>query len=76
MLGATVKQVFDHRHELAASAGQVGLAQIAIGSVVSFVVALVVIRLFVAFVSRNGFTPFAIYRIIAGVLALGWLLNV
>ena len=36
----------------------------------SFVVALAVIRLFVAYVSRAGFAPFAWYRIVAGALAV------
>ena len=43
------------------------------GFIVSFIVALVVIRAFVAFVSRSGFTPFAWYRIVAGSAALAWL---
>jgi len=75
MLGATVKQLFDNRHTLAAHAGPVGLTQIAIGSVVSFVVSLVVIRLFIGYVSRHGFIPFAIYRIVIGSLALILLLK-
>ncbi|WP_408591679.1 undecaprenyl-diphosphate phosphatase [Novosphingobium sp.] len=73
MFGATAKQLWDHRHELAAGAGPVGWTQIAIGSVVSFGVALVVIKAFVAFISRSGFAPFAIYRIVAGSVALVWL---
>jgi undecaprenyl-diphosphatase len=47
---------------------------IAIGFVVSFVVALLVIRLFLAIVTRHGFAPFAWYRIAVGSLALAWLL--
>jgi undecaprenyl-diphosphatase len=47
---------------------------IAVGFVVSFVVALVVIRWFVGIVSRHGFAPFAWYRIVAGTIALVWLL--
>lgn len=46
---------------------------ILIGSAVSFVVALVVVKLFVGFVTRYGFAPFAWYRIIAGAAALVWL---
>lgn len=71
MFGATAKQLWDHRHELAAGTNEVGWTQIAIGSVVSFVVALVVIRAFVAFVGRSGFAPFAWYRIVVGLIALG-----
>jgi undecaprenyl-diphosphatase len=73
MLGATVLQLWDHRHELAAGAGPVGWREIAIGSVVSFVVALAVIKAFVAYVSRHGFAPFAWYRIVVGVAAIAWL---
>ena len=74
MFGATVKQLWDHRHELAAGTGQVGFKEIAIGSVVSFIVSLVVIKFFIGFVSKSGFAPFAWYRIIVGALAMAWLL--
>ena len=46
---------------------------IAIGFVVSFIVALIVIRWFIGIVSRHGFAPFAWYRIIVGTVALVWL---
>jgi undecaprenyl-diphosphatase len=70
MLGATVLELGGSRHTLAAGLGPVGWSQIAIGFVVAFVVALVVIKAFVAFVSRSGFAPFAWYRIVAGILAI------
>jgi undecaprenyl-diphosphatase len=73
MFGATVKQLWDHRSELAAGTGQVGFTEIAIGSVVSFVVSLVVIKFFIGFVSKSGFAPFAIYRIVIGAVGLAWL---
>lgn len=73
MLGATVLQLWDHRHELAAGTGVVGWREMAIGSVVSFVVALAVIKAFVAYVSRHGFAPFAWYRIAVGAAAITWL---
>jgi undecaprenyl-diphosphatase len=47
---------------------------IAIGFVVSFIVALLVIKAFLAIVTRHGFAPFAWYRIAVGSLALAWLL--
>jgi undecaprenyl-diphosphatase len=46
---------------------------ILIGSLVSFIVALIVVKLFVSYVTRYGFAPFAWYRIIAGTVALAWL---
>ena len=76
MLGASTLELWDSRETLMAGTGPVGWSEIAIGFVVSFVVALVVIRAFVAFVSKSGFGPFAWYRIGAGALALLLLYNV
>jgi undecaprenyl-diphosphatase len=45
---------------------------LAIGFVVSFVVALVVVAWFMNWVRQRGFTPFAIYRIIVGIAVLVW----
>jgi undecaprenyl-diphosphatase len=70
MLGATALELLGARHELAAGLGPVGWTQIAIGFLVAFIVALVVIKAFMAFVSRSGFGPFAWYRIVAGAAAV------
>jgi len=70
MLGATTLELWGSRHALAAGLGPVGWSQIAVGFAVAFVVALVVIKAFVAYVSRAGFAPFAWYRIAAGILAI------
>jgi undecaprenyl-diphosphatase len=43
---------------------------LAIGSVVSFVVALGVVEWFLIWVRKHGFVPFAIYRIILGIVLL------
>ena len=75
MLGATVLQLFSHRHELAAGSGQVGFGLIGVGFAVAFVVALAVIRAFVAFISRSGFAPFALYRIVVGFAAVVFLMR-
>ena len=47
------------------------IAAIAVGLVVSFLVAMAVVRWLVAFVSRHGFSVFAWYRIVAGAAVLG-----
>lgn len=73
MLGATALSLLDQGDELATGAGVVGWTEIAVGFAVSFVVALIVIRAFVAYVSRRGFAPFAWYRIALGIAALVWL---
>lgn len=49
------------------------LNAIATGFVVSFFVAMVVIRWMLGFVTRHGFAPFAWYRIAAGLLMLCWI---
>jgi undecaprenyl-diphosphatase len=73
MLGATTLELWDNRAALASGLGPVGWNEIGVGFVVSFVVALIVIRGFVAFVSKSGFAPFAWYRIAAGLLAAAFL---
>ena len=66
LTGATVLQLWKHRDAI--TAGDVRL--IAIGFVVSFLVAMGVVRAFMAVVTRHGFGPFAWYRIVAGAVAL------
>jgi undecaprenyl-diphosphatase len=74
MLGATVLELHDNQEALMNGAGPVGWWEIGVGFVVSFVVALAVIKGFVAYVSRHGFKPFAWYRIAAGLAAGAFLL--
>ncbi|MBO9694749.1 MAG: undecaprenyl-diphosphate phosphatase [Sphingopyxis sp.] len=69
LTGATVLQLFKHRDAITSN----DLGLIAVGALVSFVVAWAVIKAFLAVVTRYGFAPFAWYRIIAGVAALIWL---
>jgi undecaprenyl-diphosphatase len=69
MLGATVLELYKNRQDM----GPIGFDLIGIGFVVSFVVALVVIKAFLAIVTRRGFSPFAWYRIVVGIAALLWL---
>jgi undecaprenyl-diphosphatase len=47
-----------------------GWIVLAIGFIVSFIVAYASVAWFMAYVRRHGFVPFAIYRIIAGTLVL------
>jgi undecaprenyl-diphosphatase len=69
MAGATALELFANRHDL----GPIGLPMIGLGALVSFLVALVVIKAFVAIITKRGFGPFAWYRILAGGTALAWL---
>ena len=45
---------------------------LAIGFVVSFIVAYAAVAWFMHWVRKHGFVPFAIYRIVVGVLVLAW----
>ena len=73
MVGATTLELVKHHDTLLAGASGVGFAAVAVGFLVSFLVAIVIVRGFVAYISRHGFAPFAWYRIIAGAAALVWL---
>jgi undecaprenyl-diphosphatase len=69
MIGATTLQLAKHHDAL----GTAGWGGIALGFIVSFLVAIVVIRWFIGIVSRRGFTPFGWYRILVGGAAVVWL---
>jgi undecaprenyl-diphosphatase len=75
MLGATTLELVKHRDTLMAGASGVGFGTVAVGFVVSLVVAIVVVKAFVHYISRHGFAPFAWYRIVVGAAALVWLLG-
>jgi undecaprenyl-diphosphatase len=70
MLGATILEL--HKGASQLSKGQ--SLDIAIGFVVAFLVAWVVIRQFLAIVARFGLKPFGWYRIAAGLCLGAWLL--
>ena len=72
--GAFVFELSKVRNELVVERA----AGLAVGFVMAFVAALLVVRPFLRYVSRSGFAPFAWYRIAAGIailgaLAMGWL---
>lgn len=74
LAGAFLHDLYEVRDQLAPERG----LEIAIGFVMAFLAALVVVKPFVAYVARNGFSPFAWYRIVAGAAILlaigaGWL---
>ena len=74
MAGAFVYELVKVREQLVASRA----FEIGVGFVMAFLAALVVVRPFLRFVAKQGFVPFAWYRIAAGLalfaaLAAGWL---
>jgi len=66
MAGAFAYDLYKNIGSLDASAGLV----IAIGFVVAFISALIVVRGFLGFVARHGFAPFAWWRIAVGTLGV------
>ena len=69
MMGATILEL----HHKAGALAQGQMLNIAIGFVVSFVVAFFVIRQFLTIVTRYGLRPFGWYRIAAGIALIGYL---
>ena len=69
MLGATAKKCYDYyKAGFELSHDQVNL--LVIGNVVAFIVALLAIKTFIGFLTKNGFKVFGYYRIIAGIALL------
>jgi undecaprenyl-diphosphatase len=66
MIGAFAYDFYKNRAEM--NADHIGI--VAIGFVVSFITALVVVKSFLSYVTRNGFTVFAWWRVIVGTLGL------
>ena len=69
MLGATVKKCYDYyKAGFELSHDQINI--LVIGNVVAFIVALLAIKSFIGFLTKNGFKVFGYYRIIAGIVLL------
>ncbi|WP_373517399.1 undecaprenyl-diphosphate phosphatase [Pricia sp.] len=69
MLGATLKKSYDYYEAgLTLTGEQINL--LIIGNVIGFLVALLAIRTFIGYLSRNGFKAFGYYRIIVGIALL------
>lgn len=66
MLAATTYDLYKNRDALTSD----NLAIIAVGFMSAFLVAFAVVRTVLGFISRHGYTPFAIYRIVIGLIML------
>jgi len=69
MFGATVFELYKKWDLMSATAG----TDIAIGFVVSFIVAYFVVKTFIAFIGRYGLAPFGWYRIASGAALVAYL---
>ena len=69
MLGATAKKCYDYYKDgFVLTHDQINF--LIIGNVVGFIVALIAIKSFIGFLSKNGFKLFGYYRIIVGIALL------
>ena len=69
MLGATVKKCYDYYKDgFVLSDDQINY--LIIGNIVAFIVALLAIKTFIGFLTKNGFKIFGYYRILAGIILL------
>jgi undecaprenyl-diphosphatase len=67
MFAASAYDLYKNRDTLSVD----GLGVIAVGFVVAFIVALIVVRWMIGFISKHGFAPFAYYRIVLGMVMIG-----
>ncbi len=75
MAGATLLDLLDLMKEDGAWATTHNVAMLVLGCVVAFVVALLAMKWFVAFLTKYGFKAFGVYRIIVGGIILVMLLT-
>jgi undecaprenyl-diphosphatase len=66
MLGAVTLDLWKNRHALDSD----GLSIIAVGFITAFIGAIFVVKWMLEFVTKNGFAPFAYYRIVVGTIGL------
>jgi undecaprenyl-diphosphatase len=75
MAGATLLDLLDLLKEDAAWATPHNITMLILGCVVAFIVALLAMKWFVAFLTKYGFKAFGIYRIIVGSIIIILLLT-
>lgn len=72
MFGATAKKIYDfYKDGYIITDEEIKL--LAIGNVVAFIVALLAIKSFISFLQKRGFQLFGWYRIVVGLIILGFL---
>jgi Uncharacterized bacitracin resistance protein len=74
LAGAFVKSTWDAYKETPELLNSHNIGLLAIGNVVGFLVAIVAIKGFISFLTKNGFKVFGYYRVIVGAIILGLIL--
>ena len=70
MFAATCKSLWDYIRDEGGTFTGEELMLLAVGNVVAFLVAMLAIRTFIRFLTKNGFKVFGYYRIAIGLLIL------
>jgi undecaprenyl-diphosphatase len=71
MFAASALKLFENYHAITAD----NITLLLIGNLVSFIVAMIAIKAFIAFLTKNGFKFFGYYRILVGVILIILLLT-
>ena len=74
MFAATAKKLYDFHKEGHVFTGE-EIKLLAIGNIIAFVVAMLAIKSFITFLQKRGFQVFGWYRIVVGLVILGFLLT-
>jgi undecaprenyl-diphosphatase len=69
MFAATCKKLFDY-YQTGITFDNYSISLLAIGNIVSFLVAMLAIKTFITFLTKHGFQLFGYYRIIAGIIII------
>lgn len=70
MAAATAKELYDTYKETPEALQNTNLSLLGLGCLVSFIVSMIAIKSFIAYLQKHGFRLFGIYRIIAGLAIL------
>jgi undecaprenyl-diphosphatase len=75
MLAATVKDLYECYKKTPELLNTNNLSTLLLGGAIAFVVAIIAMKFFVNFVTKNGFKIFGIYRILIGIIVIILLLS-
>ena len=70
MFAASVKSFYDVYKEHPEVINKANMGTLGVGSIVSFIVALLAVKFFIGYLQKHGFKLFGYYRIVVGVIML------
>lgn len=75
MFAASVKSFYDVYKEHPEVINKANMGTLGVGSIVSFIVAIIAVKTFIGFLQKHGFKAFGYYRIVVGIIMLVLLLT-